>query len=100
MEALRSPAHGLGQRRRPDRHEHELLQLQLVVGVDAAVQHVHQRHGQDVRVRAAQVPVQRLSGALGRGSRDRQRDAEHRVGPERALRGRAVEVEHRAVDRT
>ena len=46
-------------RRRADRHDHELLEVDLVVGVRAAVQHVHHRHGQHVRRLAAEVAPER-----------------------------------------
>ena len=36
----------------PDRHDHELLQVDVVVGVRAAVDHVHHRHRQHVRASA------------------------------------------------
>ena len=89
----------LGEARRADRHDHELLEVDLVVGVRAAVQHVHHRHGQHVRRLAAEVAPQRLPG-LGRGRlRGRERHAEDRVGAEAALVRRAVEVDHRAVER-
>ena len=42
-----------------DRHDHELLEVDAVVGVRAAVQDVHHRHGQHVRAVAAEVAVER-----------------------------------------
>ena len=48
---LGAPAQCLGERRRADRHDHELLHVDGVVGVDAAVDDVHHRHRQHVRVR-------------------------------------------------
>ena len=47
--------------------EHELLEVQRVPRVRAAVDDVHQRHGQDVRVRAADPAVERHPG-LRRGA--------------------------------
>ena len=98
VEALGAPAQRLGERGRADGHQHELLQLELVVGVRAAVDHVHHRRRQHVRVRAAEVAVERLAGAVGRRARDGERDAEDGVRAERVLVGRAVEVEQRAID--
>ena len=50
-------AQPLGEARRPHRHDHELLEVDLVVGVRAAVQHVHHRH------RAARAPPRRRGSA-------------------------------------
>ena len=81
-----------------DRDDHELLEVDRVVGVRAAVQHVHHRHGQHVRGLAAEVAPQRqavlLRGRLGGG----QRHAEDRVRAEARLVRRAVEVDHPPVD--
>jgi hypothetical protein len=67
-------------------------------GVRAAVDDVHHRHGQDVRVRPADVAEQLqpagLRGRLGHG----QRDPEDRVGAEARLVRGAVQVEQPLVD--
>ena len=89
----------LTERRRADRRDHELLDVDVGVGMRAAVEDVHHRHRQQVRVRPAEVAVERQLGRLGRGVGDRQRDAEDRVGAELGLVGRRVEVEHDPVDR-
>ena len=82
----------------PQRHDHELLEVDRVVGVGAAVEDVHHRHGQHVRRVAAEVAPQRQP-LLGRGGvRGRQRDAEDRVGAQPRLVGRAVEVDQRAIE--
>jgi hypothetical protein len=52
----------------PDRHDHELLQVDVVVGVLAAVQHVHHRHGQHVGVGAADVAEERQAELFGGGA--------------------------------
>ena len=41
---LGAPAQRLGEAGRADRHDHELLEVDVVVGVRAAVEHVHHRH--------------------------------------------------------
>jgi hypothetical protein len=53
-----------------DGHDHELLEVDVVVGVRAAVEDVHHRHGQGDGVDAAEVAVER--------------QAERRVRPRRA----------------
>jgi len=84
---------GLGSRG----HDHEFLEIDGRVGMRAAVHDVHHRHRQDLRVRTAEVFVERLveggGGGLGRG----ERDAEDGVGAELRLGGGAVEFDHRAV---
>ena len=98
VEDLRARAQALRERRRADRHDHELLEVDRVVGVGAAVEHVHHRHRQHVRRLAAQVAPQRQV-LLGRGrARGGQRHAEDRVGAQARLVGRAVEVDQRAVE--
>ena len=83
--------------------DHELLEVDRVVGVGAAVEHVHHRHRQQRRLAAAvelgEVEVERLPRVhrrrLGRG----QRDPEQGVGAEPALVVGAVELDHRLVER-
>jgi hypothetical protein len=69
-----------------------------VSGVGAAVEDVHHRHRQHVRVGAADVAEQRQVRRVGGGTGHRHRHAEDRVGAEPGLVGGAVEVEHRLVD--
>ena len=97
---LRAPAQRLVEARRAHRREHELLEVDVAVGVRAAVEHVEQRHRQDVRVRAADVAVQREVALLGGRLRRRERDAEHGVRPEPPLVGRAVEPAQLVVEET
>ena len=85
-------------RRGADRHDHEFLEVDRVVGVRAAVDDVHHRHRQHARLRAADVAVERQARGLGRGLGDGQRDAEDRVGAEARLVRRAVELDQRLVD--
>ena len=87
-----------GEARRADRREHELLHVDVGVGVRAAVEHVHERHRQHVRVRAADVAVQREIGFVGGGLRRGQRHAEDGVGPEARLAVGAVERDQLVVE--
>ncbi len=59
VEGLDAHADRLGKRWRAVWRDHELLEVDGVVGMLAAVQHVHARHGKRTRVGAAQVAVQR-----------------------------------------
>ena len=80
------------------RHDHELLDVDGVVGMRAAVDDVHHRHGQQVRVGAAEIAIERQPARLRRRLGHRQRHAEDGVGAEPALVGRAVELDQRVVD--
>jgi hypothetical protein len=81
----------------PHRHDHELLQVDVVVGVLAAVQDIHHGHRQHVSVHPAQVPVQgqaeSIRGRLGHG----QGGPENGVGPKTTLVGRPVGIDHQEI---
>ncbi len=102
VEDLGADAQALGEAARPGRHDHELLEVDRVVGVGAAVEHVHHRHRQQRRLLAAvelrQVAEERLAGEHRGRLRRGQRDAEDRVGAEAALVGGAVELDHLRVE--
>jgi hypothetical protein len=66
--------------------------------VGASVDDVHERHGQDIRLGAAQPGVERGTGLGRRGLGGRQRAPENRVRAEPALVRRPVELEERLVD--
>src|SRR5262249_47767582 len=53
LKDLDAHAQPLAERRRADRHDHEFLKIDRVVGVHAAVDHVHHRPRQDPRPAAA-----------------------------------------------
>ena len=98
---LRAPTQRLAERRRADRHDHELLEVDRVVGVHAAVEHVHHRHRQHMGVDAADVPVERdlelVGGRLGDGEAGARGWRWHRCGSCcRCRRGRAVRGRSRA----
>ena len=98
VEDLRAGAQALGEARRPHRHDHELLEVHLVVGVRTAVEHVHHRHRQHVGRLAAEVAPQRQAGLGGCGLGRGERHAQDRVGAEPALVRGAVELDHRPVE--
>ena len=85
-------------RRRADRDDHELLEVDRVVGVRAAVEHVHHRHRQDVRALAAEVAPQREVLLGRRRARGGERDAEDRVRAQARLVVGAVELDQLAVE--
>ena len=81
MEYLGASSNGLPQRRPPDRHDHELLEINVVVGMLPPVKDVHHGHRQKIGPLAPDMPVKRdpfvCGGGLGRG----QGDPQYRIGP-------------------
>ena len=98
VEHLHAHAQAVGVAGRSDRHDHELLQVHVVVGVLAAVQDVHHGDGQHVGVEAAQVAVERQAQGLGRRLGHRQRGAQDGVGAQPALVRGAVGLDEQPVD--
>ena len=99
VEHLGAHPQRLGEGARADGHDHELLEVDAVVGVGAAVEHVHHRHGQHVRGLAAEVAPQRQPLLGGRGVRRGERHGEDRVGAEPRLVRRPVELDQQPVER-
>ena len=97
VEGLHAHAQAVAVAGGPHRHDHELLQVDVVVGVLAAVQDVHHGHRQHVRVHPAQVAIQRQAQRIGGRPGDRQRGPQDGVGAEAALVGRAVGLDEQAV---
>ncbi len=97
VEHLGAPAHGLAEARGPHGDDHEFLQVQAVVGMRAAVDHVHHRHGQLHAAHAAQVAVQRQAGLFCGGAGHGHGDGQHGVGAQAALVVGAVQVDQRLV---
>ena len=103
--AARSSGCGISRRRsaapreirRADRQDHELLDVDAVVGVRAAVDDVHHRHRHRRAVPEVAEQRQSLRCRLGLGRR--QRDREQRVGAEAPFVVGAVEVDHASIER-
>src|SRR5208282_4523295 len=89
---LRPGAQRLGEGFGAERHDHEFLEVDRVVGVHAAIDDVHHRHRQNPRRGTADIAVERQ---LVRGRR-RLGDGERHAEP--ALVGGAVERDHGLVD--
>ena len=98
MEGLGAVAQRLGEGGRADWHRHELLKIDAVVGVLAAVEDVHHRHRQPSRPGATEVGVKRQARRHCGRPCHRHRDAQDGVGPERGLVRRAIQVDHQPVD--
>jgi hypothetical protein len=98
MEGLGADPQGLGERVGASRHDHELLEVERVLRVRPAVDDVHERDGQHVRLLPADPPVEGYARLGRRRLGDRERDAEHRVGAQARLVGGAVQLEQEPVD--
>jgi hypothetical protein len=97
VEDLGAVAHGFAEAGRAHRDDHELLQVEVVVGVRAAVDDVHHRHRQAHAAHAAEVAVQRQARFLGRGAGHGHADGQRGVGAQAALVVGAVQVDQRLV---
>ena len=98
MERLRAPADRVGEGGRADRQDHEFLEIDGIVGVDAAVDDIHHGRRQDARHRSTNIAVERQTRSLGGGLGDCERYAEDGVGAELGLCLRPVEPGHQLVD--
>ena len=87
-------AEGLG----ANGHNHKFLDVQAVVGVFAAIDHVHHRHRHRHRTGAAQIAVERQAGVFGGGAGNGQRYRQRGVGAETAFVVGAVQIKQDAVD--
>jgi hypothetical protein len=87
-----------GQRLGANRHDHELLEVDLIVGMLTAVDDVHHRHRQQLRGNAADIAVERQSARVGRRLRGSEADAQDRIGAEPAFVLRSVERDQGRVD--
>ena len=98
MEDLGGHPKALPEGRRPHRHDHELLDVHIVVGVLAAVDDIGHRHRDVVGDDAADIPVERKFQGGGGGLSAGERHAEDRVGAQGALVFCAVQGDHLGVD--
>ena len=99
VEGLGADAKSLGEGRGAGRDEHELLQVDRVLRVRAAVDDVHHRDRQRPGVVSAEPAVERNAGLRRGGLRGRERDAEDRVRSEPSLVRRPVGLDHGVVER-
>ena len=74
MEGLGACTEGIAEIVEAGRNDHELLDVQVVVGVRAAVDHVHHRYRQGASAGTAEILEERQAGRFGRGSRNSERD--------------------------
>jgi hypothetical protein len=98
VERLRADPQGIREGGRARRHDHELLQVERVLRVHAAVHDVQHRHRQHACLVAAQPAVERNARLDRSRLRRGERASEHRVRPEARLVRRSVELEQEPVE--
>ena len=103
MKDFDAHAQGLIKRLCAHRHGHKFLKVHGIIGVRAAIQNVHHRHGKRVAGRIARIPreifVQRLVRRGCGRARRRHGNGEDGVGAKIAFVRRAVGLDHAAVER-
>ena len=93
VEYFSAVTHGFTKARRAQRDDHELLQIKIVVGVCAAIDHVHHGHRHLHAAHAAKVAVQRQAGLFRRRAGHGHRHCQHGVGTQARLVLGAVQVD-------
>jgi hypothetical protein len=84
----------LGETGGADRHHHKLLQIDAVVGMLAAVQYVHHRHGYSDGARAAEIRIERKIGRHRCRTRRSHRDSENGICSQPGFIESSVQINH------
>ena len=100
VEDLGAHAQAVGERLCAHRHDHEFLDVDLVVGVRATVQDVHHGHGKGACTHTPHVAVQWQSKAIRCGTCGGKADAQNGVRTQVSFVLRAVQFQHGLVDET
>ena len=98
VEDFRAATQGFAEAVRAHGHNHEFLDVQAVVGVFAAVNHVHHGNGQRHRACAAQVAVQRQACVFRCRTGHGQGHGQGGVGTQVGFVVGAVQIQHDLVD--
>ncbi|MBA7695625.1 hypothetical protein ES703_104257 [subsurface metagenome] len=89
---------GFGEGAGPDREDHELLDIHVVVGMLAAIDDIHHGDRQGILFRLpGEVGVERQAGGIGGGVGDGQGDPQDGVGAQAALVGGPIQVDHGSI---
>jgi len=98
VEHFSAHAQGFAEGRSANRDNHQLLEVQAVVGVFAAVDHVHHRHRQRHRARTTDIAIQRQTGFFSSSLGYSHRNSQDGVGAQTTLVVGAVQIDHGLVD--
>src|SRR5690606_18811270 len=98
VEHFGAHSQGFPEARRPHRHDHELLNIHVVVGMGSAVEDVHHGYRKLGGSRTADVAVEGHAQGVGGGMGHCQRYTQDCVGAELALVGCAVQLDHELID--
>ena len=98
VEDFSAPTQGFTEAACAHRQNHQFLQVQRVVGVRAAVDDVHHRHGHAHGAAAAEIAVQRQAGFVGGGAGHGHRGGQDGVGAQAFLGLGAVQLDQGAID--
>ena len=98
MKGFRGPAQRVRETLCADRHDHEFLEVDVAVGMRAAVEDVQHGCGQDASIDAAQIAVKRNLKCLRNGAGGSHRNREDGIGAQLAFVGSAVERDHGLID--
>ena len=93
-----APTQALGKRFSANRHNHEFLEVNVVVSMHAAVENVHHGRRQHMGIRTANVAIQRQLARLGSSTCASERSAQNGVRTQVALVRSTVDVNHFGVD--
>ena len=100
---LHAHAQRFGKTRCADGHDHEFLQVHGIIGVGAAIEDIHHGHGQRGGVALAgiarEIAIERQALGGRRGAGGGHGDGENGVGAQLAFVGRAVGLDHAAIER-
>ena len=97
VEHLRTHAQRLAEAGGPMGHHHELLEVEAIGGMGAAIDHIHQRHRQQGGHRAAQIAVEGQADAIGCRPGGGQAHRQNRIGPQGRLVIGTIQLQHRRV---
>ena len=97
VEHFRTVTQSFAERGCAYRNDHELLQVEVVVCVFAAVDHVHHRHRHLHATHATKVAVQRQARFFGCGAGHSHGYSQHRIGTQATLIFRTVQINQRLV---
>ena len=99
VEHFGTPAQGFAEAAGAMGNDHELLEIQVVGGMLAAIDHVHQRYREHRGRRAAQVAVQRQAHAIGSCTGHGHAHGQDGIGSQAGFVGAAIEFIHGGIDR-